>query len=173
MIPTYEIEWIGPYNNVDECDECNLLYILTGSKQGTAQRKIRSIGKTCNTASQRYRDPEHYFNKITESSRQVWIGKIKYSGSAKKDNSPISRAEKILIYYLFHYGEKRVKLLNDRLTKYPPKYTVGLINRWINKDSHREYTKQNFPMNFIPDLLFWDRSKFLFYSAFKAEIWNE
>lgn len=173
MISTYEIEWTGPYKNVDDCDECNLLYIITGSKQGTNQEKIRYIGKTCNTASQRYQDPKHYFNKITECNRKVWIGRIKYSNSAKKDKSAISKAEKILVYYLSCYGEKRVKLLNDKLTKYPPRSTIGLINRWFNKKSHKEYRKQNFPMNSIPDLLFWDRSKSSFYSAFKAEIWEE
>lgn len=173
MIPTFEIEWTGPYKNVEECDEYNLLYIITGAKQGTDQEKIRYIGKTCHTASNRYKDPKHYFNEITGYTRRVWIGRIKYSGSAKKDNSPVSKAEKILVYYLSNYGEKKVKLLNDKLTKNPPKYTVGIINRWYNKDSCSEYQKQIFPRNFIPDILFWDRSKNTFYSMNKAEIWEE
>ena len=173
MIPTFEIEWTGPYKDVEECDEYNLLYIITGAKQGTDQKRVRYIGKTCHTASKRYKDPKHYFNKITEHTRNVWIGRIKYSGSAKKDNSPVSKAEKVFVYYLSHYGGIRVKLLNKKLTGNPPKYTVGLINRWYNKDSGDEYKKQSFPRNFIPDFLFWDRSKSTFYSMDKAEIREE
>lgn len=169
MIPTYEIIWKDPYKGVKECDEKNFLYLITGTKQGTNKKKVRYVGKASNTANQRYKDPANYYNKNAPRYREVWIGKIRKSQSAKKRNAAISKAEWLNTIFLDKLNDtERVSLLNNKLRS-EPKNSFGIINRWYKHSSNcTEYARQRFPINIIPDLIFWDSKREQAYSAEKV-----
>ena len=90
--------------------------------------------------------------------------------SAKNGNSAISNAERLLVYYLENYGNKKViALKNDKLKNNPPKNPFALINRCYKKKSKEEYRKAIFPFSRIPQYIYWD-GKGCFLSAKKIDV---
>ncbi|SHM21323.1 hypothetical protein [Fibrobacter sp. UWB7] len=169
MIPTFIIEWKGPYKKSSETNQTNILYLITGSsKAGRPCKKIRYIGKTGSGCRGRF-NKSHPFSTMVGKDKEFWIGRIKKSKSAKKDSSAISRAEKILVHYLTAYKTSfLIDLLNERLKNEPQK-AFGVVNRWFKKNG-KEYEKYLFPFNLIPDIILWESSKDVLISSDKLYI---
>lgn len=160
MYPVFEIEWIGPYTSPQETDKANILYLVTGSQlKGRHINKIRYIGKTTNTTEGRF-NTKHKFWKVFGDDRQFWIGSIKGSNSAKKAESAISKAEWLLVHFLSNYSDSnKIELMNERLLNEPNYKSFGVVNRWYNKRTKKEYEKYMYPFKNISDIILWDKSR--------------
>ena len=150
MYPVFEIEWIGPYTSPQETNKANILYLVTGSQlKGRHVNKIRYIGKTTATAEGRF-NAKHKFWKVFDKDRQFWIGSIKGSNSAKKTESAISKAEWLLVHFLYNYCDScKIELMNERLLNEPNYKCFGVVNRWFKKITKNEYVKYIYPFSKI------------------------
>lgn len=170
MFSTFEIEWNGPYTDPQETDKANILYLITGSQvRGRHVNKIRYIGKTTSTAEGRFNN-KHKFWKVFVENRKFWVGTIKGSNTASNTASAISKAEWLLVHYLYEYGDKEIELMNERLLNEPNYSNFGLVNRWYNQKTSQEYCNYLFPFSYIPDIILWDKSRGHLISANKINI---
>lgn len=158
MYPVFEIEWKGPYDSPTKTNKANILYLITGSKiKGPHVNKIRYIGKTTSTAEGRF-NPQHNYWKVFDKERKFWIGSIKGSNSASKTASALSKAEWLLVHYLYEYGNpKKIELMNKCLLHEPKYKCFGVVNRWFNNKTNKEYTNYIFPFKAFPDIILWDK----------------
>ena len=159
MIPTFIIEWSGPYEDPNQTNQANILYLITGSRiAGKESIKLRYIGKTSKNCKGRFTSTHKFYTHIREKNRLFWIGKIKWSNSAKNDTSAISKAEKILVHYLKKYGStSEIDLMNIKSIS-EPQNACGIINCWFDKKGKKRVRRIN-PLTFVPDVILWDDSR--------------
>ncbi len=170
MIPTFIIEWSGPYKDPDQTNQANILYLITGSRiAGKESLKLRYIGKTSKNCKGRFTSTHKFYTHIRENNRLFWIGKIKWSNSAKNDTSAISKAEKILVHYLKKYvSTSEIDLMNVKSIS-EPQNACGVINRWFDKNGNKR--KRRLPsLVFIPDVILWDNARGFLVSIDKCDV---
>ena len=170
MIPTFIIEWSGPYEDPNQTNQANILYLITGSRiAGKESIKLRYIGKTSKNCKGRFTSTHKFYTHIREKNRLFWIGKINWSNSAKKDASAISKAEKILVHYLKKYASKsEIDLMNVKSIS-EPKNACGVINCWFDKKGNKRARRLH-PLINVPDVILWDDARNLLVSIKKCEV---
>ena len=156
----YVIEWMGPYNSLDEMyeregiDTC-CIYLITGRLPYDRRPSIKYVGITKRSPSKRLKDKDHQEKQKDIKEKQFWAGRFSVS---RYNNlySPSGRCraeavETLLIRYLTNMPG--VRMINEKKRYQNPRKPIAVISRWKKKlaDDQR-YNKPSILSN-LPDTL--------------------
>ena len=101
--------------------------------------------------------------------KQYWVGRFSVS-SYNNLHKPRNRnraelIEHLIIRYLY---ESNVKIINSDKTQSDPENSVGIISRWIKKDTNALRSNKPSVLQVLPDVLLYSDGKYL--SAHKMRI---
>lgn len=117
----YVIEWMGPYNSLDEMyeregiDSC-CIYLITGRLPYDRRHDIKYVGITKRPPSKRLKDKDHQEKQKDIKEKQFWAGRFSVSRYNNLD-SPSGRCraeavETLLIRYLANMPG--VRMINEK-----------------------------------------------------------
>ena len=168
----YVIEWMGPYKSLD--DICNYddtmmcrFYLLTG-RLGRESNGIKYVGITKRYPEERLSDKDDLEKQKMIKERKYWVGRFSVSLLNKLDKPRNrERAELIECLIIKYLYESSVRIINTNKTQSCPEKSVGIISRWLKKDSNDLRSNKPRVLQNLPVLLYYD-GKFL--SAPKVRI---
>ena len=171
----YVIEWMGPYDSLDEMYEregiesCRI-YLITGRLPYERTSSIKYVGITKRNPSKRLNDKDHQEKQKDIKEKQFWAGRFSVTRYNDLDSlSGRRRAEAVetlLIRYLTNMPGS--KMINEKKRYQDPKKPIVIISRWKKKliDDQR-YNKPSILRN-LPDTLMYVDGEF--YSCDKMSL---
>ncbi len=162
----YVIEWMGPYKSLD--DICNYddtmmcrFYLLTG-RLGRETNGIKYVGITKRYPEQRLSDKDDLKKQEMIKEKQYWVGRFSVSSYNNLDK-PRNRnraelIERLIIRYLY---ESNVRIINTNKTQSDPENPVGIISRWLKKDTNALRSNKPSVLQVLPDVLLFCNGKYL------------
>lgn len=150
----FVIQWYGPFETLEQLKNWENtnntsysfnLYILTG-----IEKSQRRYSHYCGITEQ-----EYIFKRLSKNhdkfplivrSRNIWVGRIADSKLAMRKN--IELIETLIISY---WQPK----LNDSKKKFYPNESVGIINKWYNKQQ-KSLQNRRFPAQNLTDVVIYD-----------------
>lgn len=164
----YAIEWMGPYDSIDEIgyregtEEC-FIYLITGRFYHNGPKGIRYVGITKRFVGKRLNDKDHQKKQEKLKDKQFWTGRFSLSAynnlDTKVRRGRAERVETLLVRYLTNVSN--IKMINDKKKYSDPKKPIGVVNRWQKK--YIEEGRYNKPsiLSKLPDtLLYVDKEYF-------------
>lgn len=156
MSKSFTINWVGPFQNIDELKEWEQInnedceynfYIITGKEKGK-----RTFSKYCGiTDTQRgklycrFYDKSHKVYSL-ERDRNIWIGSLVDGDMRNRSN--LELCETLIISYW--QPEVNIKKKN-----YYPAEDVILINRWFNTNRNVRI-RSIYPAQELSDVIIYD-----------------
>lgn len=156
----YVIEWMGPYNSLDEMyeregiDSC-CIYLITGRLPYDRRPSIKYVGITKRPPSKRLKDKDHQEKQKDIKEKQFWAGRFSVSRYNNLD-SPSGRCraeavETLLIRYLTNMPG--VRMINEKKRYQDSRRPIAIISRWKKKlTDDQRYNKPSI-LSSLPDTL--------------------
>ena len=155
----YVIDWMGPYNSLDEMyeregiDTC-CIYLITGRLPYDRRPSIKYVGITKRSPSKRLKDKDHQEKQKDIKEKQFWAGRFSVSRYNNLD-SPSGRcraeaAETLLIRYLTNMPG--VRMINEKKRYQNPRRPIAIISRWKKLTDDQRYNKPSI-LSSLPDTL--------------------
>ena len=168
----YVIEWMGPYNSLEELyqrtesDKC-CIYLITGKLPRERNIGIKYVGISKRPVYKRLREKDHIEKQAIIREKKFWAG---YFSISKYNNisTPLRRerlemVETLLIRYLFSISKS--KMINEKKIYSDPKKPIVLISRGRKKYSDDVRINKPSELSDLPDVLMYvDRN---FYASGK------
>lgn len=166
----YVIEWMGPYNSLDEMyeregiDSC-CIYLITGRLPYDRRHDIKYVGITKRPPSKRLKDKDHQEKQKDIKEKQFWAGRFSVSRYNNLD-SPSGRCraeavETLLIRYLANMPG--VRMINEKKRYQDPRRPIAIISRWKKKlTDDQRYNKPSILSSLSDTLMYVDGDFYLF-----------
>lgn len=148
------IQWYGPFDTLEQLknwEKANNtsyvfnMYILTG-----IEKSHRSNSHYCGITNQEFISHRLKYNHdkypLIKRDLNIWAGRFADPAHVNKNNAEL--VESLIIS--FWQPE-----LNDRKRKYLPADSVGIINKWYNKQQ-KSLQNRRFPAQNLTDVVIYD-----------------
>ena len=174
----YVLDWMGPYDSLD--DICNYddtmmcrFYLLTG-RLGRESNGIKYVGITKRYPEERLSDKDDLKKQEMIREKQYWVGRFSISTYNNLDKpSNRERAElieRLIIRYLY---ESNVRIINTNKTQSDPECSVGIISRWLKKDTNALRLNKPSVLQVLPDVLLYSDGKYMSAPKMRIDIESE
>lgn len=163
----YVIEWMGPYNSLDEMYEREgsencFIYLITGRFAYERSLGIKYVGITKREVYSRLDDKDHREKQEKIKSKQFWAGRFSVSSynvlETKTNRDRAELVETLFVRYLTNLPG--AKMINDKKRFQDPYKPIVVISRWQKKmiDDLR-YNKPSI-LSKLPDTLMYVDKEF-------------
>lgn len=152
----FVVQWYGPFETLEQLKywEKNNntsfsfnLYLLTGKEK--FQKKYSHY---CGITKQQYifqrLQKNHDKFPLIIRERNIWAGRFADPSQVDRENAEL--VESLIISYW-------QPQLNDKKKKYFPRESVGLINKWYNKQQ-KSLQNRRFPAQSLTDVVLYDKN---------------
>ena len=174
----YAIEWMGPYDTINELyDKCSVdccIYLITGRRFHNGPLGIRYVGITKRFVGDRLRDKDHQQKQEKLKDKQFWAGRFSVSSynnleiDARRKRA--ERVETLLVRYLTNVS--RINMINEKKRYSDPKKPIGIINRWQKKNVEEgRYNKPSI-LSKLPDTLLYVDKEFFAGDKLKCRLYT-
>ena len=165
----YVIEWMGPYNDLDEMfsredtDFCRI-YLITGRLPYEQSIGIKYVGITSRKVYKRLKEKDHIEKQKSLKEKQYWVGRFSVNSSnnlsLRTNRLKAELVESLLIRYLSTISDS--KMINDKKKRTDPRKPVVVISRGQQKYSDKARKNKPNALSQLPDvLMFTDQQYFV------------
>lgn len=158
------IYWKGPFTREEihgDWEHGNGLYLLAGQlsgrKKSDLENEIRYCGITENSFHQRFQDKRHKINLIRSDSLSIWLGKLVFPPSHRRESLELAEA-----CFIKYWGAE----LNQRKRIAHPN-PICLVSQWLSKNGKVRLRRPAIARD-VPDVIWWDGER---WRTGKLTIW--
>ena len=176
----YVIEWIGPYNSLEEMyeregSETCCIYLITGRVAYERASDIKYVGITKRAVYSRLDDKDHRAKQEKIKDKQFWAGRFSIA-SYNNLNTPSKRnraesVETLLVRYLTNLPG--AKMINDKKRFQDPHKPIVVISRWQKKMTDGQRYNKPSVLRKLPDTLMYADKEFYAGDKMRLTLYSE
>lgn len=176
----YVIEWMGPYDSLDEMyeregSETCCMYLITGRVAYERTPGIKYVGITKRAVYSRLDDKDHREKQEKIKDKRYWAGRFSVASYNNLDTpSKRRRAESVetlLVRYLTNLS--KAKMINDKKRLQDPDKPIAVISRWQKKRTDDQRYNKPAVLGKLPDTLMYVDKEFYAGDKMRLTLYSE